>query len=180
MQFKEFNEYIRQLQNFYGQNLSETELDVWYENLKGMSLERFNYVIAEIYRTNKFMPRLSEILEVNKTIPYKPTQTEIKSGKCEKCDNTGYVIYTKEVEEHKYLYSAVCDCGRQVRYDGRQCQIEKNKSDYYCPTIQKIGLEVKSNKPSREQVIASMLKVKNAGIVSENIKAIVRQALTKI
>ena len=64
MQFKKFNEYIRQLQNFYGQNLSETELDIWYENLKGMSLERFNYVIAEIYRINKFMPKLSEILEV--------------------------------------------------------------------------------------------------------------------
>lgn len=180
MQFKEFNEYIRQLQNFYGQNLSETELDVWYENLKGMSLERFNYVIAEIYRINKFMPRLSEILEVNKTIPYKAMQSEIKSGKCEKCGNTGYVIYTKEVDGHKYLYSAVCDCGRQTRYDGRQCQIERNKSDYYCPTIKEIGLEVKSNKPSREQVIVSMLKVKNTGIVSENIKAIVRQALTKI
>lgn len=55
---------------FYGQTLNGVERDIWYENLKFMSLERFNYILSEIYKTNKFMPRLADILQVHKQIPY--------------------------------------------------------------------------------------------------------------
>lgn len=181
MQYKEFYDYVQGIQNFYGKELSEKELEVWYENLKFMTIERFNYIISEIYKTSPFLPRLSQILEIHNSIPYTAMTEPLKvNGDCNKCENTGYVIYTKAIDGHKYLYAAVCDCRRQKRYDGRQCQNERNKSDYYCPTIKEIGLEIKTNKPSKEQVIASMIKVKNSGIVSEEIKKIVRQAILRM
>ena len=116
MNKKEFMQYIGQLQNVYDKELSETELDIWYKNLSYMSIERFNYIIAEVYKINKFMPKLSEILEINSKIPYVESPKKV-SGKCEKCNNVGYVLYFKEIEGRKYTYAAVCDCGRQVRYD---------------------------------------------------------------
>lgn len=161
--------------------LNEKELEVWYENLKFMTIQRFNYIIAEVYKTKQFMPKLSEILEIHKSIPYTAMQeqTEVK-GHCQKCGDTGYVIYTKLVDGRPYQYAAICDCGRQQRYDGRQCTDAKNQSDYYIPTITEIGLEIKDNKPSKQQVIESMNKVKNSGIIPESIKEIIRKEFMKM
>ena len=52
---QEFIEYVGQIENVYkNQNLSNIEKEIWYENLKFMSIERFNYILAEIYKTSKF------------------------------------------------------------------------------------------------------------------------------
>lgn len=174
MNNKEFMLYAQEIEYFYNQNLSDTEKNIWYENLKFMPVERFNYILSEIYKTHTFMPRLAEILQIHKSIPYEE-KVEIKTKNCEKCNNTGYVIYTKIVEGRPYKYSAVCDCGRQKRYDGRATENLKNKSDYYIPTIQEIGLDVKSTRPTDEQLIKSMNMLKNSSIISENIKNIIRE-----
>lgn len=181
MNNKDFLDNVQVLENVYKQELSADELRIWYDNLKFMTTERFCYIIAEVYKTCKYMPKLSEILAIHKSIPYTAMQEqkEIK-GDCPKCGNTGYVIYTKQKEGHSYQFTAVCDCGRQQRYDGRQCTDAKNQSDYYIPTITEIGLEVKDNKPSKQQVIESMNKVKNSGIISEQIKDIIRQEFMKM
>ena len=180
MDRKDFLDNVQVLENIYKQDLTADELRIWYDNLKFMTTERFCYIITEVYRTCKYMPKLSEILAIHKSIPYTALkeQKEVK-GDCSKCKNTGYVIYTKAVEGYPYQFAAVCDCGRQQRYDGRQCTDAKNQSDYYIPTLSEMGLEIKDNKPSKQQVIASMIKVKNSGIVSEEIKNIIRQAISR-
>ena len=91
---QEFIEYVGQIENVYkNQNLSNIEKEIWYENLKFMSIERFNYILAEIYKTSKFRPTLADILQFHKQIPYtaKKEEREIKSG-CKKCNGTGYVF----------------------------------------------------------------------------------------
>lgn len=178
MQSKEFNEYIKQLQNFYGQELSEIEISVWYENLKFMPVERFNYILSEIYKTNKYMPRLAEILQIHKSIPYEE-KTEQNTQHCDKCNDTGYIIYTKIVDNKPYKYAAVCECGRQKRYDGRAVENLKNKSDYYIPTVQEIGLKVDNSRPSDADLIKSMNMLKNSPLVSEDIKNIIRADFKK-
>ena len=176
MDRKEFKDYIDQIQNFYGQKLNETERDIWYENLKFMSIERFNYILSEIYKTNKFMPRLADILQVHKQIPYtaKKEEKEVKSS-CKKCNGTGYVFYTKEINNKKYKYSAVCDCGRCERYDGKKCADPKNKSNYYIPTIAETGLEIKENRPTDVEIVKSMKVLVGSSMISENIKNIIRE-----
>ena len=178
---KEFFQYVDEVQNFYGQKLSKIELDVWYENLKFMTVQRFNYIIAEIYKTNKFMPKLADILQVHKSIPYTATETETKSsGNCEKCNNTGYVFYNKVIDGNNYTYAAVCDCGKQRRYDGKECQDPKNKSAFYITTAKELGLEIKTAKPSKEQILKSMQKLKNSPIISEAIREIIRREFVKM
>jgi DNA-directed RNA polymerase subunit M/transcription elongation factor TFIIS len=178
---KEFVQYTQELENFYGQKLNDTEKNVWYESLKFMTIERFNYIIAEIYKINKFMPKLSEIIDMHKQIPYtQATQQKEVKGHCEKCGDTGYIIYTKLVEGKPYQYATVCDCGRQNRYDGRTIQDEKHRSDFYVPTIDEIGLDVKSNKPTKKQVYDSMTKLKNSEIMPESIKDIIRREFIKM
>ena len=174
---QEFIEYVGQIENVYkNQNLSNIEKEIWYENLKFMSIERFNYILAEIYKTSKFRPILADILQFHKQIPYtaKKEEREIKSG-CKKCNGTGYVFYTKEISGKKYKYSAVCDCGRHERYDGRKCADPKNKSKYYIPTIAETGLNIQENKPTNNEIVKSMKMLQNSPIISEDIKNIIRE-----
>lgn len=178
MEYKEFYNCIEELQKVYKDTLSDEEIDLWYRNLKFMPVKRFIYILSEVYKVNTFRPKLAEILRIHKSIPYEE-KVEVKTKDCEKCNNTGYVIYTKVVEGKPYKYSAVCDCGRQKRYDGRATENLKNKSDYYIPTIQEIGLEVKSTRPTDEDIIKSMNMLKNSPIISEDIKNIIRENFRK-
>lgn len=172
----EFVEYIEQIQNVYHKEMTAIEVDVWYENLKFMTIERFNYILSEIYKTNKFMPTLADILQVHKQIPYtaKREDKEIK-GSCKKCNGTGYVFYTKEINSKKYKYSAVCDCERCERYDGTKCADPKNRSNYYIPTIAETGLNIQENKPTNNEIVKSMKMLQNSPIISEDIKNIIRE-----
>lgn len=177
---KEFTGYIKELQNYYNQELNETEFNIWYESLKFMTVERFNYIISELYKINRFMPKLSEVLDMHKQIPYTAgKQEEPKRGHCAKCNDTGYVIYTKIINNMPYKYTAVCDCGRQNRYDGKQCTDPKNKSDYYIPTTEEIDLKVETSRPSNEDIIKSMKMLKDSAILSEDIKNIIRENFKK-
>ena len=177
---KEFTGYIKELQRYYNQELNETEFDIWYNSLKFMTVERFNYILSQLYEINKFMPKLAEVLDMHKQIPYTVGKQEKKiEGHCEKCNDTGYIIYTKIINNMPYKYTAVCDCGRQDRYDGRQCVKEKDKSDYYIPTTEEIDLKVKNDRPSNEDIIKSMKMLKNSSILSEDIRNIVRENFKK-
>ena len=181
MNNKEFIEYVSQLENFYNQSLNDAEREIWFKNLSFMTVERFNLIISEIFKINKYMPRLSEILEVHRQIPYTArTFEENKNiGHCEKCNDTGYVTYTKLINNMPYKYVAVCDCGRQQRYDGKQCTDPKNKSDYYIPTAREIDLKVKTDMPSNEEIIKSMKMLKDSSIISEDIKNVIRENFRK-
>ena len=173
---KEFVDYITELENYYNQKLNDTEKEIWYNSLKFMTVERFNYILSQLYEVNKFMPKLSEVLDMHKQIPYtaKKEEREIKSG-CKKCNGTGYVFYTKEINNKKYKYSAVCDCGRCERYDGKKCADPKNKSNYYIPTIAETGLNIQENKPTNNEIVKSMKMLVGSSMISENIKNIIRE-----
>ena len=156
--------------------MTAIEVDVWYENLKFMTIERFNYILSEIYKTNKFMPTLADILQVHKQIPYTAKREDKKiKGSCKKCNGIGYVFYIKEINSKKYKYSAVCDCGRRERYDGTKCADPKNRSNYYIPTIAETGLNIQENKPTNNEIVKSMKMLQNSPIISEDIKNIIRE-----
>ena len=172
---KEFTQYVGELQNFYGQQLSEKETEMWYKNVAFMSIERFNYILEEIYKTNKYMPKLSEILEIHNSIPYEEKEIKVK-GNCDKCNNKGYLLYTKTINGMNYTYACVCDCGRQKRYDGTKVQDIKNKSKFYIPTLQEIGINIKTNKEiNPPKIVKTMNMLNKTTIVSEQIKELLRK-----
>lgn len=138
MKIDEFMKEIEEMQNFYKpkEPVSDTEKKVMFENLKNMKIERFKYIINHFYKTSKFMPKLSEILEINRTIGYSTSQVEYKNKKiCSKCKNTGYIVYTKIIVDNDrklpYEFMAICECGRQKQYIG-----EKN----YTPFAKELNL----------------------------------------
>lgn len=161
---KDFMLYIKELENFYNESLNDTEREIWYENLKFMSVERFNYILSELYKINKFMPKLSEVLDMHKQIPYTEKQEEVREH-CEKCNDTGYVVFKKMVQGMPYEFAVLCTCGRQ------------NNKDML--TIDDIGLKVETTMPSDEEVIRSMKKLKDSPIISEDIKNIIRENFRK-
>lgn len=161
---KEFMQYIQEIQNYYGTELNETEMNIWYENLKFLSVERFNYILSELYKTNKFMPKLSEVLDMHRQIPYTEKQEEVREH-CEKCNDIGYVVFKKMIQGMPYEFAVLCNCGRQ-----------KNKD---MPTIDDIGLKVETTLPGEEEVIKSMQMLKDSLIISEDIRNIIRENFRK-
>ena len=181
MELKEFTGYVTEIENFYGSELSETEKTIWYNNLKTLSLERFNYIISIIYKTSKFMPKLADILQINKQIPYENSiEPKKKIGKCNKCNGTGYIIYTKEVDGKEYQYAMVCDCGRQERYSGKDCENAMNQSKYYIPTLQETGLKYTPRVYSKEEIIKSMNMIQKNNLISEDLKNIIGKAVRNV
>jgi len=180
MNKKEFIGYIEQIQNLYHKQLTQIEVEIWYDNLKFLTIERFNYILSEIYKTNKYMPTLADILQMHRQIPYtiKDEEENIKTF-CNKCNNLGYVIFIKKISGINYKYAAVCDCGRRKKFVGSECNEPKNKSRYYIPTIQEIGLKVETSRPSNEEIVKSMNMLKESNLISENIKNIIRENFKK-
>lgn len=63
----EFMEGVHILQDNYNRTLSETQLKLFYENLKDMSKDKYISNINEYIKTNSFMPTISQIRnETNK------------------------------------------------------------------------------------------------------------------
>ncbi len=63
----EFMEGVHILQDNYNRTLSETQLKLFYENLKDMSKDKYISNIKEYIKINAFMPTISQIRnETNK------------------------------------------------------------------------------------------------------------------
>ena len=143
MKIDEFMETVKQMENFYGKDMSDEQKKIWFENLKSMNINRFKYVIANLYKTSKFIPKLADIFELNSTLGSTAKNVEIKED-CKKCRNTGYVIYKQIVKDGDrsipYEYVAICDCGRKKQYKGWEISDEKHRSKYYTPLITELGL----------------------------------------
>lgn len=171
MTFKEFSQYIEQMQNIYDKKLNKTQSAIWYESLKFMTVERFNYILADIYKTNQYMPTLAEILEKHKSIPYTvgENKKEIKR-ECKQCGNSGYITYTKLVDGREYTYVATCSCGRQKPF-------ADNK--YRMKTSEEIGFNEEVNIPDEKTIIEAMVKLSNSGMVSEKFKEMMRKNILK-
>lgn len=140
MQINEFIDETSDIEKYYAKELDEFQRKIWFDELKDISLSRYRQIIREIFRTSKFMPRLSDILEVHRNLSFKREETQEEKVQCDKCNSEGYILYTKMFEGIPYIYAARCTCknGDSYRYDGRKLQ--KDKSKYYIPSIEEVEI----------------------------------------
>lgn len=112
MVIAEFLEVLGELENFFGKELTDFESKKWYEELKDMSKERFRQLARECFRNNKFMPKLADVIEYNKTVQRFEKKDIEKQEDCDICKNSGFVSYTKldKDEGIEYFYVAKCKC----------------------------------------------------------------------
>lgn len=131
MTLTEFNQETDKLEKFYGKTIEDFEKDIWYKELKNMPIKRFEQIIKKIFTENKFMPKLADIISLNKDLPIE--QQEIKKVKCQVCNGKGYVVYKKEIDGMLYDFIARCDCqnGNEYRYDD---------GHWYIPSVNQLGL----------------------------------------
>lgn len=123
----EFIEATTRLEQYYEKTYTKEQLHIMYEELKNIAVDRYKKAIVQIIRNQKYLPKISDILEVSNEIPKEVK--EIEKTNCEKCKGTGYVLYKKKVNNSLYEYGALCDCGNAPEYNGK---------DYYIPHIENI------------------------------------------
>lgn len=144
MKIDEFMDSVKQLENFYGKEMTDEQKRIWFENVKIMNIERFRYIIANLYKTSKFMPKLADVFELNMTIGSIEKKVEANQEHCEKCNNTGYVIYKQILKNRNkdivYDYGAICSCNRKKQYKGWEISDERYRSKYYTPLATELGL----------------------------------------
>ena len=113
MKIEEFDEETRKLEKFYDKEIPEEQRKIWYEEFKGISITRYKYLISQVYRKCKFMPKLADMIEINKSIGYmQPREQEQKKqlAECDKCKGTGFVFYKKQKGTLWYDYVCRCNC----------------------------------------------------------------------
>lgn len=120
----EFVEATSRIEKYHGKQFEIEQLRIMFEELENIDIERYKQIIAKLIRTNKFMPKISDILDLNDSLP-KIKNSENKSyEKCEKCNGTGYILYHKLIpngsKKSDYIYATACSCGRKEKYTGKE------------------------------------------------------------
>ena len=137
MELNEFMQETDRLEKFYNKELEQYEKDIWFQELKILPAKRYQQIIKKAYTEYKFMPKLADIIEINKQMPYEKKIKTDEKVECKKCKGKGIIIYTKIIQNNKekihYDYVARCTCknGENYNYKGES---------YYIPTIEQIGL----------------------------------------
>lgn len=146
MKIEEFDEEIDKLERFYQKEgtIADEQRQIWYRELKNLDIARFKYIIAQTYRTSKFMPKLADLLEINANLGYSQVKQEQNQSNCKICNGTGYVTYKRTSEkganDFLYEYGAICKCRTNPKYEGWKITDERNKSNYYIPYIEEVSL----------------------------------------
>lgn len=110
----EFLEVTREIEKYYEKELKAEESRIWFEELKNIPKERYRQITRECYKTLKFMPKLPDIIEKNKTIPSEEKKNNTVYG-CSRCKGVGLIIYTKVQEEYPYQYAVRCNCKNSLK-----------------------------------------------------------------
>lgn len=144
MTIDEFTKATTEIENYYQKEITDEQKKIWFNEIKNIDIKRFKYIISQVYRTCKFLPKLADIIEINTNLGHSQVKKEETSKKCDKCKDTGYIIYQKKIKDgEKELineYMAVCSCGKQKQYKGWEFPDERYRTNYYTPLAVELGL----------------------------------------
>lgn len=146
MEIKDFIEETQNIEQYYGKELDKFQRDIWYRELGKINIERYRQITRQVYRQCKFMPKLADILEIQKELPYMQKQEpNTVKVECKKCNSKGFILYNKNVKngEGKIIYEcfARCDCdnGKRYAYDGTKVSNAEHRSKFYVATMSQLG-----------------------------------------
>ena len=123
----EFLEVTREIEKFYEKEINAEQSRRWFEELKNITKERYRQISRECYKTLKFIPKLPDIIEINKRIPSEVEKNNTVYD-CSRCKGIGLIVYTKVQEEYPYKYVARCNCKNSLKMSKR------------IPTIDEVGI----------------------------------------
>lgn len=130
----EFIEASEKLEKYYDKEYTHEQTKIMYEELKTLSIERYRKVISQCLKTCKFLPKVADMIKANMEIRERDDNKEKEKIKCEKCNSTGYVFFSKIITEGDkiipYTYCARCIC-ENAKYANKKI-----------PTYQEFGIEI--------------------------------------
>lgn len=147
MQISEFIEETNKIEKFYEKELDKFQREIWFQQLKILSVERYRQIIKQVFNKCKFMPKLADIVSISEELPYNTIKEDaITKVECSKCNGSGLIFYKKYINNGnrklEYEYATRCDCqnGLNYAYDGSKINDKEHRSRYYIATAQQIGL----------------------------------------
>ena len=105
MSYTEFLEIFQKLENYFNKHDDDIRM-FYYKSFCNLKKNVFNQIVTTAIEQCEFFPKIVKLKEFKEQIKgeeYKPVQ-------CEKCNGTGMLLYTKEVEGYKYEYAMKCSC----------------------------------------------------------------------
>lgn len=144
MKLDEFLNEVAGIERFYQKEITEEQKQIWFKELRNLDIKRFKYIVAQVYRTSKFVPKLADILDINTSLGYSQAKQESNKFKCEKCNGTGYLLYKKIIknggEKLENEYGSICTCRQKAKYEGWKITDERYRSNYYTPYMEEVRL----------------------------------------
>jgi len=147
MQIAEFVEATSQIEKFFDKDLTDFQRENWYQELKYIDIERYRQIVKQVFRKCKFMPKLADIIEIQEELPYQQKNKKEKQKiDCQKCKGDGVIFYKKIITDGnrkiEYTYVARCTCqnAEDFKYNGTKLNDTKNRSNYYIPSVEELGI----------------------------------------
>lgn len=110
----DFIEATAKLEAYYEKEYTDEQRKIMFEELKNLSIERYRKIISQCIRSCKFLPKVADIIKANGDIIEIKNEDNISKYDCNKCNKTGYVIYTKIIQDGgraiPYTYALRCTC----------------------------------------------------------------------
>ena len=137
MNRSEFVEATSRIEQYYDKEYTTQQLQIMFEELSALPVERYRQLISAVIRKSKYLPKVADIMDANIEVPYTNKEADKEVIECKKCNNTGYIVYTKIVKDGgkdmKYQYASICSCGNKKKYEGWEVTDPKARSEFYTP-----------------------------------------------
>lgn len=134
---EEFLNSTINLQELYNKKLNDTQLEFWFDELKGFEIEKYRRAIGEFAKFQKTFPALSEVLARIRNLrePQEIKPIEFKKVNCKSCHGSGLVKYIKKENGIDYDFYCTCDCENGTRLE--LPMLRKFQDVFYYRGIQK-------------------------------------------
>lgn len=131
MTFDEFRRETGNLESFYEKAYNSTQMQIWYEELREYTIEKYKQAIKHICKTSQYRPTLSLVIETIRKVKHEEKPRE--QYECKACHSTGIIFYKKVIEGLEYEYACQCNCPNAIGldYDGTKIADKEHRSQYY-------------------------------------------------
>ena len=118
--------------------MNYTQSDIWFDELKNYSADRYLLAIRMACKTSQYKPTLSQMLDLIAKV--KPNIQAGEKTKCEFCKGTGYYLYRKIENGYPYEYACLCICQNAdgLEYDGSKIADKEHRSKFYIKSAREI------------------------------------------
>jgi hypothetical protein len=139
MNIEQFAIKTTTLEQFYNKSLNATQKQIWFDELKGYDIERYEKAITFMCKNNQYMPTLSQVLEVMKKGNIYAMEVKPKVA-CELCKGTGYVLYKEKIKDNEYTFACLCNCenAKGLEYDGMKIADKEHRQPFYIRTAEEV------------------------------------------